>query len=119
MIPEPVQGITQPNRINLPAPVGFLHIRVRNQAFAFVVVQLRVIWRRFSGERHVIAETDIIHTALLQRSKIVGCDVQLKAATFKVVEQVLRVFSTDMHIGEPVAPVHGVHRHHDVVRRAA
>ena len=118
VIPEPVEGVAQPHRVNLPAPVRFLHVRVRDQALALVIVQLRVVRRRLGGEGHIIAKPDVIHAALRQRDFIFFGDIQREAATFKVVEQMLRILTAHMDVGEPVAAVHGVHRHHHVVRRA-
>ncbi len=116
VIPEPVEGVAKPHRVNLPAPVRFLHVRVRDQALALVVVQLRVVRRRFGGERHVVAEPDVIHAALRQRHFIFFGDIQREAATFKVVEQMLRILAAHVNVGEPVATMHGVHRHHHIVR---
>ena len=91
---------------------------VGNQAFALVVIELRIIVRRFSGKRHVVAEADVIHTAFRQGDPIFLSNIEVKLAARKIVEDMLRIFSPDMHIGKPVATVHGIHRHHHIVRRA-
>ncbi len=117
MIPEPVQRIAQTNGINLPAPVRFLHVRVGNQTFRLVVVQLWVVCRGLRCERHIVAKADVIDTPLGQRLTVFLGDIKIKATPGKVVEKMLRVFAAHMDIGKPVTPVHGVHRHHHIVRR--
>ena len=86
VIPEPVQGVAQANRVNLPTPVRFLHVRVGDKALAFIVIQFRVIRRRFGGEGHVIAKADVIHAALRQRRFVFFGNVQRETTTRKVVK---------------------------------
>ncbi len=117
MIPEPVQRIAQTDGINLPAPVRLLHVRVRNQAFRLVVIQLWVVRRCLGRERHIIAKADVINAALGQRLTVFLGDIQFKATTGKVIEKMLRVFAAHMDVSKPVTPVHSIHRHHHVVRR--
>ncbi len=111
---QPVHGVTKPFRINGPSPLACLHIRIFHPVSTFPVIILRIIVPVLHRKGHVIAESDIIHTACFKRLQVFRCDIKNHPLPFPICLYVFRILSSYMDISKPVAFLHGRHGHHHI-----
>lgn len=115
---EPVQGVTQPDRIDLPAPIAGFDEFIANKIALFVVVEVRIRLIVRDAEGHIVGEAEIVDFACQQVLFILFRDVEVEAFAGIEFLHVGRMVAAHMHVGEQVAFLHSRRGEEDVLRFA-
>ena len=113
------QRVAQADRIDLPAPVGGLDVRVGHQPVEAVLHRVERGALRADGYGHVVAQGDVVDDAVLDSVEVARLHCDVDAVTLPPLEQVARILAVHVHVAEQVALAHLLLGEHDVVRAAS
>ena len=110
------QRVAQADRIDLPAPVGGLDVRVGHQPVEAVLHRVERGALRADGYGHVVAQGDVVDDAVLDGVEVARLHCDVDAVTLPPLEQVARILAVHVHVAEQVTLAHLLLGEHDVVR---
>ena len=115
---QKIQGIPEAFRINLPAPVACLHIRILRRVQSEERLPAVFHFRTADGIAHVIAESNVIHAAFFQAGKVFLCHVQSHIVLSAERLHIRRILSEYMQVAVIIQPVfHGSQSSQLILRR--
>lgn len=112
---EPVQGVTQPDWINLPPPIAGFDEFITDEIALFIVIKVRIRLFVRNAEGHVVGEAEIVDFACEQILFILFGNVEIEAFAGVELLHVGRVVAAHVHVGEPVAFLHRRRRKENVL----